>query len=228
MRRVIRFLLLLTLALPAAGLHAQTEGESALAKLRAQFEAAMAKSAVAPLKQLAADLSALEARARTAEDYETAIACRSTRHKVETELAAAEKVALLLETATAAPVGRVVLKITDAKLEGVRLDAAKGVITGWSGPGSRATWKLPGLPPGGYEVVLRYSSSASEGGTVRVAEAFYTLTVPTRITLKGVEEHNLGTLRIREGSGDLVVSAATVLKSNLMELAGVELLPSGE
>lgn len=221
--------LLLTLVLPAVELRAQTEGEGALAKLRTQFEAAVAKSAVVPLKQLVADLQALELKARTAEDYETAIACRSTRHKVEGELAAAEKVALLLDTATAAaPVGRVMLKIADAKLEGVKWDAVKGVLTDWSGPGSRATWQLPGLPPGGYEVILRYSSSAAEGGVVKVTEAFYTLTAPTRITLKGVEEHNIGTLRIREGSGELTVSAASVLKSNLMELAGVELVPCGE
>lgn len=189
----------------------------------------MASSSIPPLKKLIGDLEALEKKAAAANDFETAMAARTARLRSQAELAAAEKLLLLLQTAgETAPVGKIVLKLEDAVLEGVKLDPAKHVLTGWQNPASKATWKLPGIPPGGYEVVLRYSSGTSEGGMVRVAEAFYTLTVPTRITLNGAEDHFLGTLRIRDGQGPLVISAASVLKNNLMELEEVELLPCSE
>lgn len=220
---------MLSLALLNAPYHVQAQSGGRLVAMRSAFEAALAESSVAGLKKHIADLDALEKKARDATDYETALAARKERLRVEGQLAAAEKALLLQETAaTAKPVGKVVLKLEDATLEGVTLDSAKKVLTGWKSPASRAVWTLPGIPPGGYEVVLRYSSGAAEGGTVRVAEAFYTLTIPTRITLNGAEDHFLGTLRIRDGSGTLSISAATVLKTNLMELAAVELLPCSE
>jgi len=197
--------------------------------MRSAFEASMAGASIPPLKELISNLEALEKKSAAANDYETAMAARTARLRTQAELAAAEKLLLLLESATgSAPVGKVVLKLEDAVLEGVTLDPVKQVLTGWQSPASKATWKLPGIPPGGYEVVLRYSSGTAEGGTVRVAEAFYTLTVPARITLNGAEDHFLGTLRIRDGHGPLVISAASVLKNNLMELAEVELLPCSE
>jgi hypothetical protein len=200
-----------------------------LAELRSDFESAMVSSAVEPLKQLVKDLNTLEIKARDATDYETAIAARTARMRAESELTAAEKLMLLRQSAEAVvTVGRIELKLADAELEGVRWDAEKAVLTDWKSASSRATWTLPGIPAGGYEVVLRYRSGPDEGGTVKMAERFYTLTVPTRFTLNGAEDHFLGTLRVSDGSGPLVIVAEKVLKGNLMELEAVELLPCSE
>ena len=75
-------------------------------------------------------------------------------------------------------------------------------------------------------MILKCSSGPLEGGTVQIKEAFYSLTGTISTTMKGVEEQNLGTLKIRDGSGTLKITALTVLKSNLMQLQSVELLPA--
>jgi hypothetical protein len=87
-------------------------------------------------------------------------------------------------------------------------------------------WRLPDLPPGGYEVILRYSSGPLEGGSVRVQESFYSLNADLGTTLKGFDDHNVGTLRVRDGAGQLKISAVKVLKDNLMQLQSVELVPA--
>ncbi|MDB6137172.1 MAG: hypothetical protein JWO94_244 [Verrucomicrobiaceae bacterium] len=221
-------LLRLLLALSALAAQAQPAD---LTSMRARLELALAQGTLPALRDYAGELAALEKRAVTARDYETAAAVRAERLRVTSEAASQEKLALLLETRrqtdeTKATAGKIVLKITDATLDGVSLDQATGVLTGWSAPGANATWKLPDLQPGGYEVILRYASGPLEGGSVIVQEAFYTLSATIGTTLKGFEEQNIGTLKIRDGSGPFKISAKTVLKTNLMQLQGVELLPA--
>lgn len=197
---------------------------------QAKLEGDLIKVTVPVLRQQAAALAVLEKKAVAARDYATAMKAREERLKVETDIAAQEKVALLLAArqggdAADAP-ERIVFKPADATLDRVRYDATAGVLTDWSAVGASVSWKLPGLPAGGYEVVLRYTSGALEGGTVIVQEAFYTLTADLQTTLKGSIEHNLGTLKIRDGSGVFKISAKSMLKSNLMKLESVELIPS--
>jgi hypothetical protein len=219
----------LLLATPV-GSYGQNASENALTRLRSEFEAALARSSVPPLKQRVAELLEVEKRAAAAWDWGTALTAREKRLRAEQELAAAEKLSLLLNTVKddGRLSGPVQLALSDAKLDGVRLDAARGVLTDWAAAGSKATWKLPDLSPGGYEVVLRYTSSATQGGTVRVQEQFYSLTADTHITLHGPEQHLIGTLRVRSGSGPLVVSALKISKGGLMELSAVELVPVNE
>jgi len=225
--RLLRVLLALPVAFLEAGAVAQTAD---LTSQRAKMELGLAQGTLPALREYAAALAVLEKQAVAARDYETASAVRTEKLRVTAEAAAQEKLALLLETRQqtddAKGAGKIVLKIAEAKLEGITLNAATGVLTGWSAPGASATWKLPDLPPGGYEVVLRYSSGPLEGGSVIVQEAFYTLSASIGTTLKGFEDQNIGTLKIRDGSGPLKISAKTVLKNNLMQLQGVELLPA--
>lgn len=199
--------------------------------MQARLESDLINATSPVLKQLAAELQALEKKAATARDYDTAIAVRTERQKLESQLASQQKVALLLAarqqtTAGDAQQDRIVLKPADAKLDRVKFDSAAGVLSEWSSAGACATWQLPNLPPGGYEVVLHYSSGPLEGGTVQVQEAFYSLSSDVNTTLKGFGEQNLGTLRIKEGAGTFKVSAKTVLKQNLMQLQSVELIPA--
>jgi hypothetical protein len=194
-----------------------------------KLELNLIKATTPVMQQQVAALWALEKRAAAARDYDTAIAARSARQKLESELSAQEKLALLLvaRQVISSPevTERIILKPADATLDRVRFDKSAGVLTDWT-VGSSATWKLPELPPGGYEVVLRYASGALEGGSVVVQEAFFNLTHDLTTTLKGFIEDNIGTLKVRDGSGIFKISAKTVLKGNLMQLQSVELIPA--
>lgn len=204
--------------------------DATLTTRRAQFETELLSSTLPVLKQQVAELAALEKKAAATRDYEAAIAIRTEREHIESEISSQAKLLLLLEArqqsmANKAP-ERILLQPAEAQLNGVRYDSAAGVLTGWTAPGASATWRLPDLPPGGYEVILRYSSGPLEGGSVQVQEAFYSLQADLGTTLKGFEDQNLGTLRIRDGAGPLKISAAKVLKDNLMQLQSVELVPA--
>lgn len=222
--RGIAAVLLMTIALAWAG------PKSQLKEGQAKLEGDLIKVTLPVLKQQVAALAVMEKKALAARDYASAIRARDERVKLEAEVTAQEKMSLLLAArqsgdAADAP-ERILFKPVDATLDGVRYDSTAGVLTDWKGVGSSVTWKLPGLPPGGYEVVLRYTSGAVEGGTVMVQEAFYTLTADLQTTLKGSTDHNIGTLKIRDGSGVLRIVAKSMLKSNLMKLESVELIPS--
>jgi hypothetical protein len=119
---------------------------------------------------------------------------------------------------------RVKLPLDSATLTDLRLEG--GAITGWSRPGAAATWQLPALPPGGYEVMLRYRCGAAEGGTLLIKEARFTLTTTIETTLKGPQERSAGILKVSDGSGPLILSAESLVSSNLMQLLAVELIPA--
>ena len=202
-----------------------------LKTMQAKLEADLIAATTPTLKQLISELQALEKKAASVRDYDTAIGARQERQKLESQLASQQKIALLVaarqQTGAEDPQqDHIVLKPADARLDRVRYDSAANVLTDWAAPGASAIWQLPNVPPGGYEVVLHYSSGPLEGGTVLVQEAFYSLNGNLETTLKGFGEQNLGTLRIRDGTGIFKIAAKTVLKSNLMQLQTVELIPA--
>lgn len=180
------------------------------------------------LKKQVEDLRTIERKAAELRDYDTAIAAKQQRQKLESIIEDQEKTLLVAASAgvqTDKPTTRVVLKLSDAKdFVHVRYDKGANILSGWASPGDSATWQLPNLPPGGYEVVLTYESSVQEGGTVMVQEKFFTLSSPLRTTLDAPFEHKLGILRIRDGSGPFKITATQVLRGGLMRLHSVELV----
>ncbi len=184
-----------------------------------------------PLKSSISRLDEL-ARARARErDYTGAIAARDERRRLEAELERIAKEMLVLEARvqslkTALLPERLLLPLDQAKLDGVLWDADKGRLTQWQRPGASAEWTLPGLPPGGYEVLVTYQCNPIEGGTVIISEKTFTLTGEMDTTLRGPETKNLGTLKITDGAGVFRITARTVVKSNLMNLLAVELVPA--
>lgn len=191
----------------------------------------MRQAGTPALRQYMTELAALEKRCATGRDYKGAIAARNERQTIERELARMEKESLLLRTRdqslrSAMLPDQIILMPEQAALSGVMREAGTGVLAEWSKPGATATWKLPDLPPGGYEVILRYSCDALEGGTLTIAEQTFTLTGTADTTLKGPAEKSFGTLKITQGTGTLSISARSVLKSNLMHLYFVKLVPA--
>jgi hypothetical protein len=208
---------------------ADSPPQHTLEMARIQFERSMIEVSLAPMKKHLLELSGLEKQRADARDYAGAIAIREQRRKVEDELERLDKELLLLQTreqslkASLLP-DRVPLPLEQAVLSGVRMEG--GTITGWSRPGASAKWKLPALPPGGYEIILRYRCGALDGGELQVQESRYSLRGQIDTTLKGPQEKNLGTLKITDGSGPLTLSAVTLVKDNLMDLLSVHLVPA--
>lgn len=222
----------LGLAVIAAGTllrAAESPPDNTLEMARIQFERSMIESSLAPMKKHLLELSALEKQRSDDHNYVGAIAARDQRRKMEDELERLDKQLLLLQTreqslkASLLP-DRITLPLEQAELSGVRLEG--GTLTGWSKPGTSAKWKLPALPPGGYEIILRYRCGPLDGGELQVQESRFSLKNQIDTTLKGPEEKNIGTLKISEGAGPLTISAQTLVKNNLMDLLAVHLVPA--
>ena len=196
---------------------------------RLKFQRAMVEASLAPLKNHLIELSAVEKQRAEARDYAGAIALRQERRQVEDELERLDKELLLLQTreqslkASTLP-DKITLPLEQAQLSGVRREG--GGITGWSKIGAAASWKLPALPPGGYEVIIRYRCRALEGGVLDVREAKFHLSSQIDTTLKGPQEKTLGTLKVTDGSSTLTLAATTLVKDNLMDLLGLWLVPA--
>ncbi len=202
-----------------------------LAAMRTTHELSILQAGSPALRQYASELAALERRCTAAHDYNGAIAARDERQGIEREIARIGKESLLLKTraeslrAALLP-DQVVLMPEQASLSGVTREPGSGALTNWSKPGASATWRLPDLPPGGYEVLVRYSCDALEGGTLTIGEQIFSMSGAADTTLKGPAEKNFGTLKVTNGAGNLTITARTVLKSNLMRLYFVKLVPA--
>lgn len=214
----------------AAGPRTDDPGTSPeIALLRLGYERSLIESGLSPLKQQITTLTALEKQFADARDYDAAITARDERKRLQNELSRLDKELLLLQTRelslqTSLLPERVKLPLEAATLSGLRLEG--GAITGWSAAGASASWKLPALPPGGYEVMLRYRCGVAEGGRLLIKEARFTLTTAIETTLKGPEERSAGILKITDGAGTLTLAAQSLVTNNLMQLLGVELAPS--
>ncbi len=220
----------LAMSVPAAEKRTDDPGASQeIALLRLGYERSLIESSLAPVKQQITTLAGLEKQFADARDYDAAITARDERKRLQNELGRLDKELLLLQTReralkTAMLPERIKLPLDSATLSDLRREG--GAITGWSKIGAAATWKLPALPPGGYEVMLRYRCGAAEGGQLLIKEARFTLTTTIETTLKGPEERNAGTLKVSDGSGTLTLAAQSLVTNNLMQLLAVELVPA--
>jgi hypothetical protein len=198
---------------------------------RLTFQRDLLAASLNPLKTALSeldDLARLRARER---DYDTAIAARAERQHIEAELDRIAKELVVIEARQQALEAallpdRIPLPLAQARLSGVRWDAEGKRLTDWREPGASAEWTLPDIPPGGYEVVLTYQCNAVEGGSLLVTEKSFSLTAEMDTTLRGPEPKNLGTLKVTDGRGPFRLVARTIVKSNLMNLLSVELVPS--
>lgn len=226
-----RFLLLILLLVRAAAQDADDPGENTeLALQRLLFERAWIVATVGPVKKQITTLDALEKQLAASRDYDGAARVRLQRLEMQNELDRLDKNLVLLQSreqalkASLLP-ARIQLPLEAAQLAGgTRLDS--GALTGWK-RGATAAWKLPsGLPPGGYEVILRYRCGPLEGGSLTLSEKRFTLSTAIETTLRGAENREAGTLKLSEGATTLTLTASSVFKDNLMQLLAIDLLPA--
>lgn len=199
-----------------------------LRSLRSQFRKKLIETIMPEKKAHLERLRELEKKLATAHDFADAIRARDERTALEQELTALEQELPML-AARAAGEGKVLperipMKLEDATLKGVKADK-DGALTGWDDTNCSVTWLLPGLPPGGYEVIIKYSCGKDEGGTVIVKESFYSLRGTVTPTEGKPLEKNIGTLRVRDGHGLLTIAANAAPKGGLMRLWSLELAP---
>jgi hypothetical protein len=197
--------------------------------LKASLRKNLLKELIPEMKSHRERLMALEQQQQAAQEFAGAAKARNERLTLEKQIAALEQEAAMLASRPAVEnasrlAARIELKLSEAQLEGAQLDVADGSITGWGSANSRATWKLPAIPAGGYEVLLRCTGPS---GDVVAKEAFYTLTSPCNSAEDKSIEHNLGTLRIRDGAGTFILHAAQPEKSAAWRVYSVVLVPSG-
>ena len=199
-----------------------------LRALRSGLRRSLITASLPELRQYRDELAALEQKEAAAQDYAKAITTRDARVKVEQQISSLEQEANMLAARASVDnaarlAARIELKVSDARLTSTQIDSADGSVSGWGTIGASASWELPSLPPGGYEVLVRYSGSAGE---ILVKESFYSLTCTCKEDSAKPLEQNLGTLRIKEGKGSLTLTASPPEKCSSWKVYSVVLVPS--
>ncbi len=216
------------LLLGGSSLRSADENVPDLRTLKAQLRRELLTAALPEQKAYRDALQALEKKHAESQDFASALKAREERIKIETEIAAAEKeIASLAGRASGSaplPKGRIEMKTGEAALTGVRLDPEKNALAGWEAPGASSEWKLPNLPPGGYEVFM-----AHLGGPISILlkEGFYTLAGELKPAAGGKPvEQSLGTLRIRDGAGPLTLTVTSAQNASDLRVYSLWLVPS--
>lgn len=203
-----------------------TEGARAQAveALRKSYEEEMART-VLPLREgYRKALVTLEGQLAAKGDYAGAARVREERLEIDRRLRRA--------AAASGPVGvagtGVIFLIGGVEGGGVRMDADSW--TGWEAAGGLVRWALPvGVPGGGYQVELVYTSTAEGSLPLSVREDFHTLSRVVKVGATVAEGSKgrvtFGPLRIRAGASFLelkMMAGAPVAGFRLFE---VRLIP---
>lgn len=228
--RALRIALAAMLAMSCqAGALAQPKAaETDLRTLRALFRQGLLTAILPEKRAYAARLQELEKQLAGARDYAAAMKVREERLALEQEVTAFE---LELPGLAARAAGlaallpeRIVFRLQDAALTGLKLEK-DNAISGWESARGAATWKLPGLPPGGYEVMVKYTCAGGSSAVLEVRESFYVLRGKLTAPEDKPVEKNLGTLRIRDGGGPLTLAADGAGLPAQLRIVALELAP---
>lgn len=199
-----------------------------LRSLRSQLRHDLLTSVLPVMTAQREDLLALERKHAEAQDYAGAARARDERVKLDGEIRAMEKELASVKARAAGAAAakapeRIEFKLGEASLAGLQFDPAGQALTGFGGAQATATWSLPDLPPGGYEVLMTMSGGE---GTITLGESFYTLSATINGRTDKPVEKNLGTLRIRDGRAKLTLSAAPPEKCASLRVYALVLVPS--
>lgn len=199
-----------------------------LSLIKTQLRKDLLQALLPEKKQHREALLALEQKNAAGMDYTGAIRARDERLTLEKEIATIEKEIPVLSSRAIALLGRgapdrLEMRFSDATLRGVQLDPKDGFISGWDKDQASASWKLPDLPAGGYEVLLRYTA---EQGSVLIKESYYSLKGKLATAKESPLEEKIGTLRIKDGKGILTLSSDSPQQSNSLRVYSLVLVPA--
>lgn len=218
--------------LPASFAKSQPAGSKDAAAdlhtLRAVFRHALLTAILPENRAYVARLRELEKELAAAREYTAAIKVRDERLALEQEVTAFDHelpgLAIRATGQSALLPERIVFSPEAATLSGLKLDK-DGALTGWNSPGSSATWKIPGVPAGGYGVILKCESADGGAASFEVRESFYLLHGKVTLPSGQAAEKNLGTLRIRDGGGTLTLAAEDAGAPAQLRVLALELAP---
>jgi hypothetical protein len=182
-----------------------TQGRPSLADLKLQFTDDM-RSAMAPAGvQYLAELEKLERQFAMTGEFEVAIAARDEANAIRKFLGSAiEEAIAAREAANAEGSSLAPPEFGVTKLANTAADVSTGAEftpdgLSLSSGGATATWNLaPSHQPGGYEVVISYSSN--EDSTVQMRESFFRLSGALPATAGEKASLSLGSLKITSRS----------------------------
>lgn len=227
--RALRIALAALLAAPClAAPETSKPAEADLRTLRALFRQGLLTAILPEKRAQAARLQDFEKQFALAHDYANAIKVRDERLALEQEITAFE---LELPGLAARAAGqaallpeRIVFRPQDAALSGLKLEK-DGSLSGWDSPRASVTWKLPGLPAGGYEVIIKYTCTGNTSATIEARESFYVLRGKLTAPEDKLAEKNVGTLRIRDGTGPLTLATDGAGQPAPLRIVALELAP---
>ena len=200
-----------------------------LLKMRGAWREQVQKDTQKLRTDYAARLAQLEKELAAAGDYHGAVKARREKNKIAGSTGGSETTAPTIPSAVeeGQPIN---LEAPAALLNGgVKYDAARGVLSGWSAAGAAASWLLPpGLKAGGYDVELTWACAADSGGDFILKEDRYHLrrTVKATTGWDTCQTEIIGPLRLLANSKLLELSAAAVKGADLLHLKSIRLLPA--
>lgn len=199
-----------------------------LSLIKTQLRKDLLQALLPEKKQHREALLALEQKNAAAMDFAGAIKVRDERTALEKEIASIEREIPLLSSRAIALLGRgapdrLEMHFADATLRGVQLDPKGGFISGWDKDQASASWKLPDLPAGGYEVLLRYTA---EQGSIVIKESYYSLKGKLTAAKESPVEEKIGTLRIKDGKGTITLSTDNPQQSTSLHVYSLVLVPA--
>lgn len=199
-----------------------------LSLIKTQLRKDLLQALLPEKKQHRDALLTLEQKSAANLDFSGAIRARDERLALEKEIASIEKEIPLLSSRAISLLGRsapdrLEMPVAEATLRGVQIDPKDGFISGWDKDQASASWKLPDLPPGGYEVLLRYTA---EKGSIQLKESYYSLKGKLTGAKESPLEQKIGTLRIKDGKGMLTLTSDTPQQSGSLRVYSLVLVPA--
>lgn len=176
-------------------------------------------------------LFSLEKQLASSGDYKGAIRARDERLQIEEEIAISQQQLLNpqpIPTATTKTDSPIKLSLDQATLHQLTLISKNPSLTDWVPNASSATFTLPNLPQGGYEVIINYNLKADSNATIQFKETRYSLTTSLPPTeSKQPREHHCGLIRITNGSGPLTLQAIQLPLDQELKIHSITLKPGG-
>ena len=174
------------------------------------------------------ELRRLEQSYAAEKNYATALLIKKERLKAEVRIRSmGSAAAATVPKAVQSNAGVLSLTPADATLGGeAQADPTGTVLMGLGSEGASASWALPRLPTGGYEISIVYA--LAEGGpTTVVKEAFFelSLALPATGGSRSFEKTRIGVLKVREGSESLTLQIRGGAASDLL-VKSVEVRPA--
>ena len=202
-----------------------------LRALRVDYRKSLLEALLPQKKAYRDELENLEKKFAVESDFVSAMRARDERSQLDQEIMAMEQeLPALASQAQAlhspALPERITLSPTDAQLTGVTMDAKAKTLTGWRPARSLATWKVPPLPLGGYEVYITYTCPGKAGAAFTLRESHYSLQCKVTEPSPKAVEKLFGTLRVQTGSSTLSLSADSVETDQPIQIHAVALVPA--